>query len=107
MYTDGSASGETRNGVEAAVVSRRSSIQPDVVTIIKTKGRLFTSYYEEEEAAMESALAWASTNAIHLSIAMLFYTGSKSLCVALISSNPRISSIDISINSILSSIFIQ
>ena len=52
VYTDGSASGGTKNGGAAAVVTRGSPLQPDVVTIIKTKGRTFTSCYEEEAAAM-------------------------------------------------------
>ena len=107
IYTDGSASGGTRNGGAAAVVTRGSPLQPDVVTTIKTKGRTFTSSYEEEAAAMESALSWTLTNANHHSITILFYTDSKSLCEALISSHPRTFSIHNSINSISSSILIQ
>ena len=57
IYTDGSASGGIRNGGAAAVVTRGCPLQPDVVTIIKTKGRTFTNSYEEEVAAMESALS--------------------------------------------------
>ena len=38
---------EQERGV-VAVVTRGSPIQPDVVIIIKTKGRTFTSSYEEE-----------------------------------------------------------
>ena len=83
---DGSASRGTRNGAAAAVVSRGSPLQPEVVTTIKTKGRTFTSSYEEESAAMESALSWTSANANHSSISILFCADSKSLCEALISS---------------------
>ena len=43
----------------------------------------------------------------HPSISMLFCTDSKSLCEALISSDPQTSSIHNSFSSILSSIFIQ
>ena len=107
VYTDGSTSGGTGNGGAAAVVTRGSPLQPDVVTIIKTKGRTFTSSYEEEAAAMESALSWTLTNANHHSITVLFCTDSKSLCEALISSHPRTFSIRNSISSISSSIFIQ
>ena len=107
IYTDGSASRGTRNRGAAAVVTRGPPTQPEVVTIIKNKGRTFTSSYEEDAAAMESALAWTSTNANHPSNSILFCTDSKSLCEALISSNPRISSIHDCIKSILSSIFIQ
>ena len=107
IYTDGSASGGTRNGGAAAVVTRGSPHQPEVVAIIKAKGRTFTSSYEEEAAAMESALSWTRTNANHLSFTVLFCTDSKSLCEALISSHPRTFSIRNSISSISSSIFIQ
>ena len=82
-------------------------LQPDVVTIIKTKGRTFTNSYEEEAAAMESALSWTLTNANHHSITIIFCTDIKSLCEALISSHPRTFSIRNSISSISSSIFIQ
>ena len=68
IYTDGSASGRTRNGGAAAVVTRGSPLQPDVVTTIKTKGRTFISSHEEEAAAMESALSWTLANANHHSI---------------------------------------
>ena len=57
IYTYGSASRVTRNGGAAAVVTRGSPTQPEVVTTIKTKGRTFTSSYEEEATAMESALS--------------------------------------------------
>ena len=107
IYTDGSASGGTKNRGAAAVVTRRSPLQPDVVTTIKTKGRTFISSYEEEAAAMESALYWTLTNANHHSITVFFCTDSKSLCEALISSHPWTFSIHNSINSILSLIFIQ
>ena len=88
IYTDGSASRETRNGGAAAVVTRGSPLQPEVVTTIKTKGRTFTSSYEKEAAAMESALSWTSANANHPSISIQFCTDTKSLYQALISSHP-------------------
>ena len=107
VYTDGSASGGTRNGGAAAVAIRGSLHQPEVVAIIKAKGRNFTSSYEEEAAAMESALSWTHTNANHYSLTGLFCTDSTSFCEALISSHPRTLSIRNSISSISSSIFIQ
>ena len=106
VYTNGSASGGTRYGGAAAVVTRGSPLQPDVVTIIKTKGRTFTSSYEEEAAAMESGLSWTLTNANHHSITILFCTDSKSLCEALISHRQTFSICN-SISSISSAIFIQ
>ena len=63
IYTDGSAKGWTRNEGAAAVVTRGSPIQPEVVNTIKIKGRTFTNSYEEEAVATESALTWTSTNA--------------------------------------------
>ena len=107
VYTDGSASGGTRNGGAAAVVTRGSPYQPEVITIIKAKGRTFTSSYEEEAAAMVTALSWTGTNANHHSFTVLFCTDSKSLCQALMPSHPRTFSIRNSISSISSSIFIQ
>ena len=107
VYTDGSASGEPRNGGAAAVITRGSPHQPEVVAIIKAKGRTFTSSYEEEAAGMESALSWTRTNANHHSFTVLFCTDSKYLCESLISSHPRTFSICNSISSISSSIFIQ
>ena len=108
IHTDGSASGGgTRNGGAAAAVTRGSPYQSEVVTIIKTKGRTFTSSYEEEAAAMVSALSWTRTNANHHSFTVLFCTESKFLCQALMSSHPRTFSIRNSISSISSSIFIQ
>ena len=107
IYTDGSASRGVRNGGAAAVVIRGSPLHPEVITTVKTKGRIFTSSYEEEAAAMESALSWTSANANHPSISILFCTDSKSLCEILISSHPQTFSIHSSINSISSSIFIQ
>ena len=94
-YTDGSASEGTRNGGAAAVVTRKSTLQPYVVTTIKTKGRTFTSSYEEEAAAMESELSWKLTNINHHSTTILFCTDSKSFCETLISSHPRTFSIHI------------
>ena len=90
IHTDGSASRGTRNGGAAAIVTRGSPLQPKVVTIIKTRGKPFTSSYEVEAATMKSALPWTSTNASHPSTSILFFTDSKSLCEALITSHPRI-----------------
>ena len=107
VYTDGSASGGTRNRGAAAVDTRGSPHQPEVVTIIKAKGCTFTSSYGDEAAAMVSVLSWTRTNANHHSFTVLFCTDSKSLCQALMPSHPRTFSIRNSISSISSSIFIQ
>ena len=57
IYTDRSTSRGTRNRGAAGVVTRGSPLQTEVVTTIKTKRRTFTSSYEGEAAAMESALS--------------------------------------------------
>ena len=107
ICTNGSASRRTRNRGAAAVVTRGSPLQPEVVTTIKTRGKMFSSSYEEEAAAMKSALSWTSTNVNHLSISLLFCPDSKFLFEALISSNPWTFSIHNSINSISFSNFFQ
>ena len=56
---------------------------------------------------MESAWSWTSNTVNHPSINILICTDSKSLCKALLSSNPRTSSIHEYINSSFSSIYIQ
>ena len=107
ICTDGSAAEGTRNGGTAVVITRRPPTQFEVLTIIKTKSRTFTSSYVEEAVAMESTLTWISTTANHPSTTILICTDSKSLCETLLSSNPRMSFIYESINSISSSIEIQ
>ena len=91
---------EQKNRGAAAVVTRGFPLQPDVDTTIKTTGQTLTSSYEEEAAAMESALSWTLTNANHNSITILCCTDSKSLCEALISFHPRAFSIHNYINAI-------
>ena len=56
IYTNGSAAEETRSRGAAAVITRRPLTQPEVLKIIKTEDRTFSSSYEDEAAAMESAL---------------------------------------------------
>ena len=107
IYADGSNNGGTRNGGAAAVITRGSPLQSDVITTIKTEERTFASSYEEEAAAMESALSWTLTNTNHCLVIVHFCTGSKSFCETLISSHLRAFSIHNSINSKSSSIFIQ
>ena len=115
IYTDRSASKGTRNGGSAAVVTRGSPIQPEVVATIKTKGRTFTSFYGGCGGCGCHGISFViDINQHHHTlpystptISILFCTDSKSLCEALISSNLRTSLIRNSISSILSSIFIQ
>ena len=62
----------TWNGNAVADVTRGSPVQLEVVAIIKTKGRMFTSSYEEETAAIESALTWKSTDPTMLQLPFSF-----------------------------------
>ena len=83
IYTDGSAVESTMNGGSAAVITNSimgSSLHPHVVTTIKKKGRALTSSYEEEAAAMESAVEWVENNISTPSTKILVCTDSQSLC---------------------------
>ena len=73
----------------AAGVTRGSPTQPEVVTTIRCKDRMFTSSYKEEAEAMKSTLYWTPTHKHHSSISIPFCTDTKSLCGAVISSNPH------------------
>ena len=101
IYTDGPASAGTRNGSTEAVVTRESSVQPEMVTTIKTKIRTFTSSYKQEVDAMEAAAKQVPMPTI------LFCMDSKSLWESLISSNLRTYLFHNSMNSLSFSIFIQ
>ena len=70
-----------------------SPTQPTIVSTIKIKGRVFTSSYEEETAAMEAALQWIYTNANSVQTSIFICTDSQSLCEALSSCNPQATSI--------------
>ena len=61
IFSDGSSSRGTRSRGAAAIDTRGSLLQSEVVNTIKTKRRTFISSYKEEEAAMKSALSWTST----------------------------------------------
>ena len=107
IYTDSSASAGTRNSGAAAIISTGSPTQPTVASIIKIKGRAFTSSYDEEIAAMEAALQWTSTNANFVQTSIFVSRNSQSLFEALSSCHPRTTSIRKCISSTSSSIFIQ
>ena len=84
-----------------------SPTQPTVESAIKIKCEVFTSFYEEEIAAMEAALQWISTNTSSVQTSILIWTGSQSLCEALSWCSPRTTSISQWISFISSSTFIQ
>ena len=83
IYTDGSATGGTRNGGAAAVVTRGDPAYPEVLHTIKQRGRTQTSSYEEEVLAMEMALRWTIESANDPSFTILICTDSQSLCNAI------------------------
>ena len=88
----------------AAIVSMGSPTQLTVVSSIKIKSRAFTSSYEEEIVAIETALQWAFTSANSVQSSILICKDSQSLCEALSSCNPQTTSIRQRISSISSSI---
>ena len=94
IYTDGSASGGTRNRCAAALVTRGSPIQPGVVTTIKNQRKNIHQ------------LLWGGSSCHWVSMildirqcypvifqSLYCCTDSRSLCEALISTNPGTSSI--------------
>ena len=107
IYSNESAAEGTSNAGTIAFITTGPPTQPEVLTTIKTQSRAFTSSYEEEAAAMESALTWTSTTANHPSFTILICAHSKSLCEVPLSSNPSIFFIHEFVNSISSYIYIQ
>ena len=74
----------------------------EVLATVKTKGKSFTSSYEEK-----ITFNIESINGNYRTSIILIFNCGKSLCEALLLSNPRISSNHETINSIISSIFTQ
>ena len=107
IYSNESVAEGPRNGGAIASITRGPPTQPEVLTTIKTQSRAFTSFYEEEAAAMESAVTSTSTTANHPSFTILICAHGKSLCEVLLSSNPSILFIHESVTSISSYIYIQ
>lgn len=62
IYTDGSCSEGTTNGGAAAIITSGEPETPAVQEILKARGRLHTSSYEEEKAALHLAINWILTN---------------------------------------------
>jgi ribonuclease HI len=87
VYTDGSATEGTRNGGAGAVVAINDPWNPVVNTTILTKGAAFTSSYDEELRVMTTTADWVKGNCTEGERALVM-TDSKSLCDALLASNP-------------------
>ena len=58
IYTDGSCKGGTSDGGAAAVVTTESFDEPQCVEVIKAKGDVHTSSYNEERRALNLGIGW-------------------------------------------------
>ena len=88
MYTDGSATGGTRMGGAAAVITEGAPEEPTELHTIEKKGALITCSYEEEVEAMEEAATWIAENC-NQKTKIMICTDSLSLCMAMKSLNPE------------------
>ena len=88
IYTDGSASGETKMGGASMVVTKGDAESPQPIDKVMVKGALFTCSYEEEVQAMPEATAWIRTNCTGEE-SILICSDSHSLCMALGNHNPE------------------
>ncbi len=62
VYTDGSASAETKDGGAGLIVTRGNPAGPTILHHRHLRGTGFTSSFAEEAAAMQLELEWATTN---------------------------------------------
>jgi len=110
IYTDGSASGGTSKGGSAAVVTKKTSQnpnnpdKPNVIDTRKQKGANHTCSYAEEEDAMDLALDWLEENP---SSAAILITDSQSLCKGLQYDNPDLEPLQKRLQSLPNKITIQ
>ena len=84
IYTDGSADAGITKGGSAAVVTRGSAEDPEVVKSILRKGADLTCSCEEETEAMKDAVDWINENS-SAGQKIVIATDSQSLCSALLS----------------------
>ena len=82
LYTDGSASHGNENGGYAVVVTKGDQASPDVIAKLRKRGRVITSSFDEEKAAMLTAVSWLTCNQQRGTTAVIC-TDSQSLCTAL------------------------
>ena len=107
IYTDGSATGGTRNGGAAAVVTRGDPANPEVLQTLQQRGRTQTSSYEEEFMAMEMALRWVLKFSNNIDDSILICTDSQCLCNVLEHHDVKCHVLSSIIPQIQSSIMIQ
>ena len=82
IYTDGSAIAGTTDGGYAAIFTRGSASNPEVIRIIRKRGSIITSSYDEEKAALLSCLEILEKHHPY-DKEILICTNSQSLCTAL------------------------
>ena len=82
LYTDGSASHGNENGGCAVVVAKGDQASLDVIAKLRKRGRVITSLFDEEKAAMLTAVSWLTCNQ-QCGTTAVICTDSQSLCTAL------------------------
>ena len=106
IYTDGSAMSGIRWGGNAVVVTRGDPEEPDVLDTILNRGSLFTCSYEEEVAAMGTAVQWVRDHCDR-NWSVLICTDSQSLCMALRSFNQETEIIRVALKDHIGTVTIQ
>ena len=88
IYTDGSASAGTEKGGYAAIFTRGNAASPTVIRSVKKRGRMITSSYDEEKAALTACLEILEKNYPDDKKALIC-TDSQSLCKAIQHRSPK------------------
>ena len=82
LYTDGSASHSNENWGYAVVVAEGDQATPDVIAKLRKRCRVITSSFDEEKAAMLTAVSWLTCNQ-QRGTTDVICADSQSLCTAL------------------------
>ena len=85
-YTDGSCTAGMEDGGAAAVITRGSARNPQVIKTIKKRGKKYTCSFDEELTAMGLALDWISQ---YFCMKAVVCTDCKSLLQAIESETPN------------------
>ena len=104
IYTDGSASGGTLEGGAAAVITTGNPRHPTVSETLTKRGAIYTSSYEEEVRAMETAVGWLEESR---PASALIITDSQSLCEALQGYEPELDNLRLKIRNLSFPLTIQ
>jgi ribonuclease HI len=92
IYTDGSATGGTREGGSAVIVTSGDPTSPTIIHEILAKGAAYTCSYEEELDAMEKTAVWVCQSKDAFNTIMIG-TDSQSLCQSMLSMDVQTSAI--------------